>query len=115
MYATGFERESFFWFSDDRRAAQLRALDPTLNLKITAHDMGRLREAAVYDPQIIECRLEELTPEFEAFCRRQGWKIMVNTLSDNTLEHYREVLRSPADMVNLNDVKSMAALLRETR
>lgn len=114
VYHNGFERDSFFWFSDDQRAKHLRDIDRTLNLKITAHDVERLEEAAAYDPQIIECRLEDLTPDFEAFCRRRGWKIMVNTLRANTEAHYRDVLRSPADLVNLNDVDLMVGLLQQT-
>ena len=112
VYATGFERESFFWFSDDRKAKQLRDIDRTLNLKITAHDMDGLKRAAAYDPQIVECLLDELTPEFEAFCRARGWKIMVNTLKANPQQHYRDVLDSRADMVNLNDVDLMIGLLQ---
>jgi len=115
VYATGFERNSFFWFSDDSKATELRRIDKSLNLKITAQSVEALERALAYDPQIIECRLEALTPEFVALCRKQGLKIMVNSLKTNPEQDYPKIIRSPADMVNLDDVDLMVDLMERSR
>lgn len=111
VYASGFERNSFFWFKDDGKARELRQLDASLRLKMTAQDMDRLNQVMTFEPQIIECRLEALTDEFVSFCKRRSLKIMVNTLKANSEEDYRTVLTSAADMVNLNDVALMMGLM----
>ncbi|MCP5119982.1 MAG: hypothetical protein GY953_54990, partial [bacterium] len=90
---------------------ELRRIDKNLKLKMTAQNVEELQRAMAYDPQIIECRLDALTPEFVSFCRSHGLKIMVNTLKTNSKEDYHRTISSPADMVNLNDVDLMLDLM----
>ncbi len=111
VYASGFEGNSFFWFKDDAKAHQLTLLDANLKPKMTTQHLEGLNRAIANDPQIIECRLEALTPGFVSFCRRHGLQIMINALRSNSEEDYRRILSSPADMVNLNDVDLMMSLM----
>jgi glycerophosphoryl diester phosphodiesterase len=110
VYQSGFEKDCFFWFSKNSRAKQLRDIDENLTLKMTAHDVNGLKKAMEYHPQIIECRLEELTPEFVTFCRKNKLKIMVNALSKGSEKTYQKIINSPADMVNLDRADLMIGL-----
>ena len=107
---TGFENDCFFWFSKDERAQELRKLDPNIGLKMNAVDVAGLQRVLPYNPQIIEYRLDHLTPDFVAFARRNGLELMAHALHEGAEEEYPRILESAADMVNLDRADEMIAL-----
>ena len=112
VYATGFEKDCFFWFSKDAKAQELRALDSTIPLKMNAVDVPGLERVLAYHPQLIEYRLEHLTPAFVAFCRKHDLKLMAHALEDGAESRYQQILDSAADMVNLDKADQMIELAR---
>ncbi len=111
IYKTGFEKDCFFWFSKDERAKELRALDPKIPLKMNATDVEGLKRVLAYNPQIIEYRLEHLTPEFAQFCKEHDLRLMAHALEDGAEEHYQAIIDSAADMVNLDKADLMIELI----
>jgi len=112
VYRTGFERDCFFWFSNDSRARQLRDIDKNLPLKMNAQDIPSLEKVMPYNPRIIETRLEYVSPDFVKFCRQNKLKIMVNALEKGSENNYQEIIDSPIDMVNLDKVDLMINLVK---
>lgn len=115
VHAMGFSNDCFFWFSDDERAKEFRRLDASIPLKMNAVDVPGLRRVLEFNPQIIEYRLENLTPEFVAFCRKHQLKLMAHALEDGAESKYPEIIDSAADMVNLDKADMMIALLKNER
>ena len=113
IYETGYERDCFFWFSNDDRAKELRSLDPNIALKMNAVDVDGLRAVLPYNPQLIEYRLQNLTPAFVDFCREHNLKLMAHALHEGAEKDYPDILASAADMVNLDRADKMIALLNK--
>ena len=113
VYATGFEKDCFFWFSKDAKAQELRALDSSIPLKMNATDVAGLKRVLAYNPQIIEYRLEHLSPEFVAFCRKSDLKLMAHALEEGAEAKYQEILDSAADMVNLDKADQMIEMAKQ--
>ncbi|MBT5903424.1 MAG: glycerophosphodiester phosphodiesterase family protein [Opitutaceae bacterium] len=111
VHEAGFAQDCFFWFSNDERARELRALDRHIPLKMNAVDVAGLRRVMDYNPQIIEYRLEHLTPEFIAFCREHDLKLMAHALGEGFEMNYQAIIDSAADMVNLDRADEMIGLL----
>ena len=111
VHETGFAQDCFFWFSNDERARELRALDANIPLKMNAVDVAGLKRVLDYNPQIIEYRLQNLTPEFVTFCREHDLKLMAHALGDGFEARYQEIIDSAADMVNLDRADEMIDLL----
>jgi glycerophosphoryl diester phosphodiesterase len=111
IYANGFEQDSFFWFSDDQRALELRKLDPAIALKMNAVDVDGLKRVLAFHPQIIEYRLENLTPEFAAFARANNLELMAHALEPGAEKNYPAIIKSAATMVNLDKADLMLELL----
>ena len=105
------ERKCFFWFSDDQRALELRKLDKYIPLKMNAVDVAGLKRVLAYNPQIIEYRLENLTPDFVRFCRQNDLKLMAHALGDGAEDNYETIVESSADMVNLDKADQMLKIL----
>ena len=98
----GMEEEVFFWFWNNRKARELKELAPAMGLKINAATPAEVREAkAQYQATIIECEVEQITPELLQTCRELGIRVMVYA-QHNTREEYEAIIRSPADLVNLD-------------
>ena len=112
VHEAGFARDCFFWFSKDERARELRALDRHIPLKMNAVDVTGLRSVMDYNPQIIEYRLEHLTPDFIAFCREHDLKLMAHALGEGFETKYQEIIDSAADMVNLDRADEMIERLK---
>lgn len=108
---TGFSENCFFWFSQDERAKELRRLDGQIPLKMNAVDVPGLERVLSYNPQIIEYRLENLTPDFVTFTRKHNLKLMAHALEDGAESKYPEIINSAADMVNLDKADLMIKLL----
>jgi len=96
------EDETFFWFWSDSMLEEFQELAPELRVKINAHNPEEVREAKEnYDAYIIECNVQEITPELVESCRTLNIRIMAYANS-NTPEEFRAVIRSEADLVNLD-------------
>lgn len=112
VYKTGFEKDCFFWFSKDSKATELRDLDKNLGLKMNAKDVNGLEKVMTFQPQIIEFRLEHLTPAFIEFCKKNNLKLMAHALKKGAEEEYQKIIDSPADMVNLDKADLMISLIK---
>lgn len=96
------EDETFFWFWSDSMLEEFQELAPELRVKINAHSPEEVREAKEnYDAYIIECNVQEITPELVESCRTLNIRIMAYADS-NTPEEFRAVIHSEADLVNLD-------------
>lgn len=113
IYDVGYEKDCFFWFSNDERAKELRSLDANIPLKMNAVDVDGLRAVLPYNPQIIEYRLQNLTPAFVDFSREHNLKLMAHALHQSAEKDYPDILKSAANMVNLDRADEMIALLNE--
>jgi glycerophosphoryl diester phosphodiesterase len=103
IYELGMENDCFFWFSSRQLAKEFRGLYPDLALKINASTVEALDSLKeIYDPQIIECALENLSEEFISSCQAKDLKIMP-LISGNDWEGYRIALDKNIDMVNLDN------------
>ena len=77
LYEIGMENDCFFWFSDCELAKKFRKKYPKLDLKINASSVEALDSLkAIYDPQIIECSIDDLSKEFIHECQKKGIKVM---------------------------------------
>lgn len=113
IYELGYEDDCFFWFSNDEKARELRSLDPVIPLKMNAVDVAGLERVLDFNPQLIEYRLEHLTPAFIAFCRENNLKLMAHALQEGAETNYQRILDSAADMVNLDRADEMIELLNQ--
>ena len=96
------EKETFFWFWSDSMLKTFRKLAPELSVKVNAHSPEEAIAAKKeYDADIIECNVKEITPELVHVCDSLGIRIMAYATS-NTEEEFRAVIRSEADLVNLD-------------
>ena len=103
IYEIGMEKDCFFWFSSRQLAKEFRRLYPDLALKInasTVEAIDSLKE--IYNPQIIECALEDLSEEFINSCHAKELKIMP-LITGNDWEGYRIALKKDINMVNLDN------------
>ena len=98
----GMEEEVFFWFWNNQKAQQLKELAPAIGLKINAATPAEVRKAkAQYQATIIECEVGQITAELVQACRELDIRLMVYA-QQNTREEYEAVIRSRADLVNLD-------------
>ncbi len=112
VYKYGYTDNCFFWFSKDERAREFRSIDNRIPLKMNAVDVDGLRRVLDYNPQIIEYRLPNLTPEFVDFARTHELKLMAHALGKGSESLYPQIIESAADMVNLDKVDLMIELLK---
>lgn len=104
--------DCFFWFSNNKRAKEFRALEKDIALKMSVKKISDLDYILDYDPQLIECKMDMLTPQVLAFCKKNNLKIMVNALDKSGEINYQDVIDSPADMVNLDRPDEMIELMK---
>ena len=99
----GLENNCFFWFSDWQRAKEFRKQYPELALKINASSVAALDSLkTIYNPQIIECSVDDLSDEFIGACHRKALKIMP-WIPGNDMEAYRMAIHKNVDLVNLDN------------
>lgn len=79
---------------------------------MNAVNVDRLRQVLDYNPQIIEYRLLNLTPDFAAFAQTHGLKLIAHALGEASDSLYTKIIESAADIVNLDESKSVIKLLR---
>jgi glycerophosphoryl diester phosphodiesterase len=107
------EDSSFFWFADSKKALELKRIAPELTLKINADTADLVKKAAEeFDAGIIECGFHLLSDGMIAACREKGMKLMVRQGQEDR-EVFRRIVRSGADMVNLDQPDVFIEVLRE--
>ena len=112
VYKCGYQDDCFFWSSDDKKNKELRQLDKKLALKMSVKKIKDLEYIMEYDPQLIECRIDLLTPQVIAFCKKNNLKIMLNALEKGAEKNYQQIIDSHADMVKLNCQDIMVDLMK---
>ena len=102
IYATGFERDCFFWSGSNVWAKQLRALDPSLALKVNASTVEDvLRAHDEFQADIIEVGLEQVSQPLLDACRARNIKVMIYHRHAEP-DAFRQILDWGVEMVNLN-------------
>ncbi|GMW00595.1 MAG: glycerophosphoryl diester phosphodiesterase [Candidatus Hydrogenedentota bacterium] len=97
-----FENDCFFWFGIPMQARKFREIAPDLALKINANTPEEVRKAkSEYNCQIIECGVNDITPELKEVCGELNIKIMVRA-GEKDEAVFREIIKREADMVNLD-------------
>ena len=113
IYRMGLERECFFWFGQPDMAHQFRQLDRQLLLKVNVSNVTDLREAVdLYQANIVEVRLKDMSAALHSACRRFGLKLMIYQ-PEKDVEAFRRIIEWDVDLVNLNHGDLFAALLAE--
>jgi glycerophosphoryl diester phosphodiesterase len=93
----------FFWFSDWQQAKNFRTQYPEYSLKINASSVDALDSVkTIYNPQIVECSVDNLSEEFIAACHKKGMKVMP-CISGNDMEAYRTAIVKNIDLINLDN------------
>ncbi|QGY44635.1 hypothetical protein GM418_13465 [Maribellus comscasis] len=97
------ENNCFFWFSDNKIAKEFHQKYPGIALKINAYSIEVLDSVKVnYNPQIIECSVDNLSDEFIDACHKRDLKVMP-WIPGNDMEAYRITLQKNVDMINLDN------------
>lgn len=113
IYELDMENDTFFWFWSDLMLEEFRELAPNLKVKVNADSPKAVRDAKEeYNAYIVECQVEEITPELIATCQKLDIKIMAYADS-NTPEEYMTVIQSEADFVNLDKPSLYLEQLRQ--
>ena len=87
-------------------------LYPELALKVNAASVDALDSLkTIYNPQIIECSVDDLTDEFMRSCRDKGMKVMPWIPGDDW-EAYRIAIEKNVDMVNLDNPDVFSSMLK---
>ena len=98
----GMEEDVFCWFGDDETSEAFSQLSPDIALKVNASHSERVwqaREALGAD--IIECNVSRMRAAMLAQCRELDIGIIAYA-SSNTRDEFEALIRSEADMVNLD-------------
>ncbi len=109
------EGDSFFWFGSATMARQFRGISPDLELKVNANSPDAVR-AAKRDlgATLIECGVNNLTPEFIQTCRELGLRIMVREGSPDEAA-FRRTIEAGADLINLDHPELFIRIQNEMR
>ena len=111
LHATDMADACFLWSGSDWMMQILRALDPSLALKVNIDCPGQVAAAADrYQAQIVEVRLENVSRELVDACRARGIKVMISQFERDT-EAFQRIIRWDVDMVNLDHADAFLAQL----
>ncbi|MBD8039212.1 glycerophosphodiester phosphodiesterase family protein [Phocaeicola sp. Sa1CVN1] len=109
----GFATNSFFWFADEGMLKEFVRLAPEMKIKVNAGDIARLQYwMTVCRPSYVEINPEQITPEFKAFCKANGIRIMAAILNANE-KAYRTAIEKEPDLVNLDQPELFQKVLAE--
>lgn len=113
IHAVDLADDVFFWSGNNMWALALRRLAPHLALKInvkTVEDVVRAHE--VYQANIVEVGLAQMSPALQTACQAYGIKVMIYEQQKNR-EAFRTILDWGAEMINLNHADVFLDVLRE--
>ncbi len=113
IYELKMQDDVFFWFGDRRQALRLRRLDKELPLKINVKEAKQLRWAKrAFGATIVETSVEAATPAFIRQANRMGIRVMI-LYTGSDPEVFRRIIRSGAQMVNLDRLTVFLDVWRE--
>lgn len=109
----GFAQNSFFWFADENMLHEFIRMAPDMKIKVNAPDVTRLREwMKVCSPSYVEIEPEKITPDFKAFCKAHGIRIMA-AVQNSTEEAYRLAISKEPDLINLDRPELFQKIMSE--
>lgn len=113
VYATGFERDCFFWSGSNVWAKELRRLDPSLALKINIKNIADVeRVYAEFQADIVEVGLANVTQPLLDACRERGIKVMIYHQQAEPAA-FQQIVNWGVELVNLNHGDLFAQVLRK--
>jgi glycerophosphoryl diester phosphodiesterase len=113
VYAVGMQNDCFFWSKDSEWIPRLRELYPSLPIKINANSIEDVVEAdEVYQADIIQMRLNNMSKQMVDACRQRGIKIMIYH-REKDVGAFREVLRWGVDMIICDHGNVFAEVAKE--
>jgi len=102
IYTHDLKESCFVWFSDRKYAREFKKLAPDIPLKMNASSAKEVEELIeIYNPEIIECNVYNISPELQEFCKSKGIKVMANLFCDSWWE-YKQAIETGVDMVNID-------------
>ncbi len=102
VYATGFERDCFFWSGSDLWAKRLRALDPALALKMNVRTVADVHQVhTAYRADIVEVALADVSQPLIDACHERNIKVMIYHRTADPVA-FQQILDWGVDLVNLN-------------
>jgi len=113
VYATGFAEDCFFWSGSNVWAKQLRALAPTLALKLnvrTVEDVQRVYDE--FRADIVEVGLTHVNQALLDACHERNIKVMIYHQQADVAA-FQQIMDWGVAMVNVNHGDLFATLLRE--
>ncbi len=112
----GMENDCFFWSGKKKWMKKFRELSPNLPLKVNAHSTKELEEVVQeFNPQIIECSLNDLNADFVSTCRKHGLKIMLYGGKEDEDYYERVIEKDGVDMVNIDRPSLYFNVLKDLR
>ena len=92
---------------------ELLRLAPEMKIKVNPSNSARLQYwMTVCRPSVVEISPEQITPEFKAFCKANGIRIMA-AIQNGTEEAYRTAIQKEPDLVNLDQPELFQKVLAE--
>lgn len=108
----GMEKDCFFGFADPRLEKEFRSKYPALSLKVHASGPESLDSLKnLFNPQIIECPVEQLTDEMVRTCHKKKMKIMALVPGDDP-PAFKIAIQKGVDMVNLDAPDIFSEMVR---
>jgi len=102
IYAADLQDDCFFWSEQDQWALALRALDPTLQLKINVENVAEVIDADErFRANIVEVALAKMSPALIEACRARGIKLMIYHPAKDPAA-FEAVLNWDVELINLN-------------
>ncbi len=111
VYQLKLEHECFFWFEQAQAALEFRRLAPDLALKINVSKVADVVKAAeVYQANIVEVELPDMSRDLVTACRERHLKIMIHH-KKNDPAAFRQILAWEADIANVNHGDVLARIM----
>ena len=107
-------KDCFFYFGDDPVLQEFRKVAPDMPFKVNAATVQAVEDAVKQGkPDIVECPLSSLTPEYMAACRKHNIKVMVwESQADAAM--LPGLMTSPADMINTDHADTLVRMRAES-
>jgi glycerophosphoryl diester phosphodiesterase len=110
----GMENDCFFGFTDMKLVKEFRSKYPALSLKIHASDPEAFDSLKnIFNPQIIECPVDQLTDAMVRTCHKKKIKIMALVPGDDP-PGFRMAIQNGVDMVNLDAPDVFSVMIRNS-
>lgn len=115
VYELKMAKDVFFWFGNKAQALKLRRLDKKMPIKINVKETQELRNARRwFGAKIVETSVEVATPAFIKAANAMGIRVMI-LYTGSDPEVFRRIVRSGAQMVNLDRLTLFLKIEREAQ